>query len=39
MYELTIKEAAVDVDYNVLINYDYDAYTPFFNIEYLRVRR
>ena len=27
MYELMIKEAAVD--YSVLINYDYDVYTPF----------
>ena len=37
MYELMIKEAVVD--YSVLINYDYDVYTPFFNIESIRVRR
>ena len=37
MYELTIKGAAVD--YSVLINYDDDVYTTFFNIEFLRVRR
>ncbi len=37
MYEQTIKEAAVD--YSVLNNYDYDVYTPFFNLEFYRVRR